>query len=144
MLTFPPDSSFLIQIVLFIFLWIGLKRLLFDPVMHVLEARDARTSGLNREAAAMKASAQQSAAEYERHMQEVRRQISAAADAQLAAAHTAERQLIAETRLEASNQLMQLRDRLAGEAEAARTALGAEAHELSVRMLESVVGKKIA
>lgn len=144
MLTFPPDSSFLIQIVLFILLWIGLKRLLFDPVLQVLERRDARTSGLNREAVATKASAQQSAAEYERRMQEVRHQISAAADAQLAAAHTAERQLIAETRLEASNQLMQLRDRLGGEAEAARTALGAEAHELSVRMLESVVGKKIA
>ena len=81
MLTFPPDSSFLIQIVLFILLWIGLKRLLFDPVMHVLEARDARTSGLNREAAAMKASAEQSAAEYERRMHEVRHQISAAAAA---------------------------------------------------------------
>jgi len=143
MLTFPPDSSFLIQIVLFIFLWIGLKRLLFDPVLHVLETRDARTSGLNREAAAMKASAEESAAEYERRMQEVRQQISAAAEAQLAA-HTAERQLIAEARLEGSKQLMQLRDRLAGEAEAARAALGAEAHELSVRMLESVVGKKIA
>jgi len=144
MLTFRPDSSFLIQIVLFILLWIGLKRLLFDPVLHVLETRDARTSGLKREAATMKASAQQSAAEYERRMQEVRHQMSAAAEAQLAAAHTAERQLIAEARLQASNQLMQLRDRLAGEEEAARTALGAEAHELSVRMLESVVGKKIA
>jgi F-type H+-transporting ATPase subunit b len=144
MLTFPPDSSFLIQIVLFIVLWIGLKRLLFDPVLHVLETRDARTSGLNREAAAMKASAEQSAAEYERRMREVRHEISASAEAERAAAHTEERQRIAEARQQASNQVMQLRDRLADEAEAARTALGAEAHELSVRMLESVVGKKIA
>jgi len=144
MLTFPPDSSFLVQIVLFVLLWIGLKRLLFDPVMHVLEARDARTSGLNREAAAMKASAEQSAGEYERRMHEVRHQISAEAEGQRAAAHTEERQLIAEARQEASSRLMQLRETLAGEAEAARAALGVEARDLSVRMLERVVGKKIA
>jgi F-type H+-transporting ATPase subunit b len=144
MLTFPPDSSFLVQIVLFVILWIGLKRLLFDPVMHVLEARDARTSGLNREAAAMKASAEQSAGEYERRMHEVRHRISAAAEAERAAAHTEERQLVAEARQQASSRLMQLRETLAGEAEAARAALGVEAHDLSIRMLERAVGKKIA
>jgi len=143
MLTFPPDSSFLIQIVLFIVLWIGLKRLLFDPVLRVLEARDARTSGLNREATAMKASAEQSATEYERRMREVRHQISASAEAERATAHTEERQLIAEARQEASGRLMQLRERLAGEAEAARGALAAEARDLSVRMFERAVGKKI-
>jgi F-type H+-transporting ATPase subunit b len=144
MLTFPPDSSFLIQIVLFIVLWIGLKRLLFDPVMHVLEARDARTSGLTREATAMKASAEQSAGEYERRMHELRHQIAGAAEAARTAAHTEERQLIAEARQEASSRLMQLRETLAGEAEAARAALGTEARDLSVRMLERVVGKKVA
>ena len=134
----------MVQIVLFVLLWIGLKRLLFDPVLHVLQARDARTSGLNREAAAMKASAEKSAAEYEHRMLEVRHQIAAAAAAERAAAHTQERQLIAEARQEASSRLMQLRETLAGEAEAARAALGAEARELSVRMLERAVGKKIA
>jgi F-type H+-transporting ATPase subunit b len=144
MLTFPPDSSFLIQIVLFVLLWIGLKRLLFDPVMHVLEARDARTSGLNREATAMKASAEQSAGEYERRMHEVRHEISAEAEAERTAAHTEERQLIAEARQRASSRLMQLRETLAGEAEVARAALAAEARDLSVRMFERAVGKKIA
>jgi F-type H+-transporting ATPase subunit b len=143
MLTFPPDSSFLIQIVLFLILWIGLKRLLFDPVMHVLEAREARTSGLKHEAADMKASAEQSAAEYERRMHEVRHQISAEGEAQRAAAQTEERHLITEARQQASSRLMQLRETLAGEAEAARGALGVEARDLSARMLERVVGKKM-
>jgi F-type H+-transporting ATPase subunit b len=144
MLTFPPDSSFLVQIVLFIILWIGLKRLLFDPVMHVLEARDARTAGLKREAADMKASAEESAAEYERRMHEVRQQISAASEAQRAAAQTEERHLIGEARQQASSRLMELRETLAGETEAARGAVGVEARAVSVRMLERVVGKKIA
>jgi F-type H+-transporting ATPase subunit b len=144
MLTFPPDSSFLVQIVLFLVLWIGLKRLLFDPVLHVLETRDARTSGLKREAADMKKAAEQGAAEYERRMHEVRYRIAAEAEAQRAAAQTEERQLIAEARQEATSRLMQWRETLAGEAEAARAALGLEARDLSVRMLERVVGKKIA
>jgi len=144
MLTFPPDISFVFQIVLFIVLWVGLKRLLFDPVLHVLETRDARTSGLNREATAMKASAEQSAAEYERRMAAARLQISAQAEAQRAAAHTEERQLTAAARQEASSRLMQLRETLAGEAEAARGAIAAEARDLSVRMFERAVGKEIA
>ncbi len=50
MLTFPPDWTFLFQIFLFLVLWIFLKRLLFDPVLSVLEGRKGRSEGTLEEA----------------------------------------------------------------------------------------------
>ncbi len=144
MLTFPPDISFLFQLVSFLILWFGLKRLLFDPMMHVLAAREARTVGTSREAAAMKTAAEESAVEYDRRLGEVRHQLAAEVDADRNVTQTEERQVITSARDEVSAQLLDLRQRLAQEAESARTILAAEAHELSTRMLNQVLGNKSA
>ncbi len=144
MLTFPPDISFVFQLVSFLILWIGLKRLLFDPVLQVLAAREARTVGTSREAAAVKAGAEERAAEYARRLDEVRRQIAAETDAGRNATQTEERQVIASARDQVSAQLLEVRQRLARDAESARTVLAAEARELSTRMLNQVVGKTSA
>jgi F0F1-type ATP synthase membrane subunit b/b' len=51
MIAFPPDITFVIQIISFFVLWFGLKRLLFDPVLQVVDERKARTVGVREEAA---------------------------------------------------------------------------------------------
>jgi F-type H+-transporting ATPase subunit b len=143
MLTFPPDSSFLIQIASFFILWLGLKRLLFDPVMDVLEAREARTTGMVRETANLKSAADHSAAEYDRRMREVHQQLSAESEKARAATATEERQFISSAREQGSAQLMQVRDSLSRQAESARALLASEAQELSARMLERVTGRTL-
>ncbi|HEX7407243.1 MAG TPA: ATP synthase F0 subunit B [Candidatus Binatia bacterium] len=137
-------DSFLIQIASFVILWLGLKRLLFDPALQVLEAREARTSGLAREAAEMKSAADRSAAEYEARMREIRHQLAVEAEAARVVTRTQERQVISVARDQVSHQLMQLRDTLSRQAEEARPALAAEARDLSARMLERVVGRRLA
>ncbi len=144
MSTIQLDISFLFQIILFVLLWAGLKRLLFDPVVRVLDTREARTSGLSREAAALKAAADHGAAEYERRMQQARQELAAEIETLRIASEREERQVIAEAHHQASTRLLQLRETLAREAESARVPLGAEARALSLSMLERVVGRKIA
>jgi F-type H+-transporting ATPase subunit b len=144
MLTFPPDFSFLIQIASFVILWVGLKRLLFDPVLNVLELREARTAGNNRAAAAMKAAAEVSSAEYDRRLQEVRHRLSAETEATRSATQLDERRVLATAREQAGAQLDQLRENLARQAQAARPALDAEAHDLSLRMLARVIGRTLS
>ncbi|MFN8627054.1 MAG: ATP synthase F0 subunit B [Candidatus Binatia bacterium] len=143
MLTFPPDSSFLIQIALFYLLWLGLKRLLFDPVTRVLEAREARTTGMLRNAAELKAGAEQSAADYERRMRDVYLQLAADAERARIAAESEERQLIGNARGQASTQLLQAREDLGRQAASARARLATEAQELSARMVERVTGRPL-
>lgn len=144
MLTFPPDITFAIQIASFFILWLGLKRLLFDPVLHVLETREARTAGLGREAAALRVAAERAATEYDRRMHEIRQELAVAAERERSATQTEERQLITAAREQATTDILQLRDRLSQAAEAARTALASEARDLSARMLERVSGRKLA
>lgn len=143
MLTFPPDSSFLIQIASFFILWFGLKRLLFDPVLRVLEAREARTTGMLGEIAGLKSAAEHSAAEYDRRMREVRQQLAAESERARVTTETEERQLIGSAREQGSTQLMQVRESLRRQAESARALLASEARELSARMIERVTGRKL-
>lgn len=144
MLTFPPDITFAIQIASFFILWFGLKRLLFDPVLQVLETREARTAGLGREAAGLNAAAERTAAEYDRHMREIRQELAMAAERQRSSTQTEERQLITAAREQATADILRLRQSLSQEAEAARTALASEARDLSARMLERVSGRRLA
>ncbi|MFQ5666776.1 MAG: ATP synthase F0 subunit B [Candidatus Binatia bacterium] len=142
MLTFPPDISFVIQIFSFLVLWFGLKRLLFDPVLQVLEERQARTVGTRRAAAAARATAEQSQAACERRLHEVRLALSAEMEAARAATQNAERELLSQVRDQASAQLMQLRASLARELDAVRPAVASAADALAARMLGQVMGKQ--
>ena len=81
MLTFPPDISFVVQVVSLLVLWFGLKRLIFDPTQSVLEERAARTSGARQAAAETRASADRRAAEYEAQIAATRQAVARETDA---------------------------------------------------------------
>jgi magnesium transporter len=42
-----PDFTLVIQIITFLILWFGLKRLLFDPTLHILDATERYRDLLN-------------------------------------------------------------------------------------------------
>jgi F-type H+-transporting ATPase subunit b len=144
MLTFPPDYSFVIQLVSFFILWVGLKRLLFDPMLHMLEQRDARTSGTRLAAAEMNAAAQASETEYAQRMHDVRVALAAEAAAARNANQAEEQRLLSDTRAQANTQLSQLRDSLRRQADEARPGLAAEAQDLASRIMERVVGRRVS
>src|SRR5262249_19122667 len=126
MLKIPPDFSFVIQIASFVVLWVGLKRLLFDPVIAMLEEREARTAGRARAAAEIRAAAERDAADYERRLQAVRVALLGESEVTRAATRREESQILAAAREQASVQLMQLRESLRRQSEAAQPALRTE------------------
>jgi len=143
MLTFPPDISFVIQIASFFVLWLGLKRLLFDPVLRVLEEREARTAGARQTAADMQAAAQTLETEHERRMLEIRQRLAAEMDTLRSDTLSEEQRILAETRQQANQQLMHLRDSLRRQADEARTAVASEARDLASRIVTRVVGRPL-
>jgi len=144
MLTFPPDYTFVVQIITFLILWFGLKQLLFDPVVQVLEQREARTAGARHAAAEMQAAAEAAKAAYERDLQQVRVSLATESDAARQATQEQEREVVAEAREAASRHLIEVRESLRQQAATARPALATEARDLSVRMLQRVLGRNVA
>ena len=144
MLTFPPDYTFFVQIVLFFVLWIGLKKLLFDPVVAMLEAREARTTGAKAAAAQTRSATEVSAAEYEHKLQEARQQAVRDAGVVRTATAAEEQRVLETAREEAARHLAMLRDDLSRQAEAARPTLDGEVQQLATRMVERVAGRSLA
>ncbi|HVM97426.1 MAG TPA: ATP synthase F0 subunit B [Candidatus Acidoferrales bacterium] len=144
MLTLPPDFTFVIQLVSFLILWMGMKRLLFDPMIQVLEQREARTAGARQTAAELRAAAEGSAADYDRRLQEVRVKVGAEAQSSRATIEAEERKRIGEARDQAAAQLAQLRESLARQTEEARAGIAAEAQTMAAQMVERVVGRRLA
>ncbi len=141
MLTFPPDATFAIQIISFFVLWFGLKRLLFDPVLAVLEERAKRTSGARQAASEMTEAAETAGREYETRMQEVRRRLAGESEAARSATEDEERRLVSEARTEAGTRLTKVREELQEAARAAEPGLAPEAQNLAQLMVERVFGR---
>jgi len=113
-------------------------------MLHVLEQREARTTGTRRAATEMNAAAQVSQTEYERRMHEVRVALAAEGAAARNANQAEEQRLLSETRAQANTQLSQLRDSLRRQADEARPGLAAEAKDLASRIMERVVGRPVS
>lgn len=140
MISFPPDITFVIQIVSFLVLWLGLKRLMFDPVLQVIDERRARTTGVLAEAAGLRSGAAGAEAEHGQRMRQVRDEIGREADAARHATEQEERQVLATARDQAAVLLKERRDRIRAEADAAGAQLRGEASQLAQLIVGKVVG----
>src|SRR5881628_2223382 len=76
------DYTLVVQIALFVALWVVLKRLWFDPALRVIRERTARSEGAVREARAIQAEAErqrliaEARAEAQRTLTDVRAQVA--------------------------------------------------------------------
>lgn len=143
MLKIPPDFTFVVQVVSFFILWLGLKAIIWDPMLKLLEQREARTSGAKHAAEESKAAAVVTAAEYDSKMKEVRSALAAEAQAARDATEKAEHSVLAGARDAAAQQLGQLRDNLGRQAAASRDSISTEARGLASRMVERVAGRAL-
>ena len=75
---------------------------------------------------------------------DMRVKLTAEAEATFKAIETEERAIVSQAREQASTQLLQLRERLARQANEARPALASEADTLARQMLERVLGRPVA
>ena len=135
------NYSFAIQIATFIVLFIGLKRLLFDPVLQVLEARERRTTTAQAEAAQMIASAEATRQAYKQAVHDLRVEIAQEAAVARAAAQAQYQRALGEARAAATEEMVAMRAAVAAQVEAARRSLAAQADAVATEMLDRVIGR---
>ena len=136
-----PDYSLIVQIILFVGLWMGLKKLLFEPVLGMLEEREQRTVGRIALAGEEKARAGESKSEYETAIREARVKVASEGEAAEKEAWDEHAKALAAAREKAAEEIGRSRTELATAVEEAKGKLGAEAERIAEEMLVRVTGR---
>lgn len=135
-----PNYSFFIQIITFIILWQGLKRLVFEPFLKVLDARDTRTVAAQADAVRLIAEAEKARQDYELSLHRMRVEMAREAAAARNAAQEEGQRALAAARASANEEMMRMRAQVSAQVEAARQTLSAQAASLAEQMLQRVIG----
>jgi F-type H+-transporting ATPase subunit b len=139
MLAFPPDFTFIVQLVSFFLLLVLLNKLLFTPFADLLEARRQRTEGLRGEAVRDQSEAESLARTIEQSLQEARARAGQEAESIRQAAREREAELFNQAKRDAAARLLDLRTAIGNEREQAKQSLRSEAKALATSMVEAVL-----
>ena len=140
----PDPTRLLALLMLFVILVPVLDRLLFKPLLGVLDARSARIEGARVRAAEL---AQQAAALLARHDEAVRQARETAHVEQLGLVEEARRAhqaTVGEARAAAEREVVGARGELSRAADSARGVLGAEAEPLAREITARLLGRSAA
>lgn len=143
MLTFPPDWTFIFQIVLFLILWQCLRRWLFEPHLEVFRNREQRSAGAIQEASRVKTEAATMAEQYAAQLAQTRTGVMQAVDTVYRAAEEQARQLADGARAEAAQALSTMRETLSLEVAAARSDLERRVPEFAREISEKLLGRPL-
>ena len=143
MLKIPPDETALIQIVLFVVLWLVLKRLWFDPALRLMRERAARSEGAVSEARAIQEEAERLRAEHAAALDQVRSEAQREMQEVVRGAEQEQKRLIAAAREEAERTLADARSRIAEEVARARHGLREQAEQVSREVARKVLGRAV-
>ena len=140
MLSFPPDWTFIAQIVLFLIVWTCLRRLLFEPNLSVLKTRKQRTEGAMQESALVKAEVEQMNEQYQARLATTRTEARQKVDTIYKDAELQARSVVEAARKEAGKSVVGLRQTLSQDIENTRQSLEEQlpqfAREISEKLLE--------
>lgn len=141
---YPDPPRLIVLLVLFVILVPVLDRLLFKPLLGVLDARAERIEGARVRAAEL---AQQAAALLARHDEAVRQAREAAHAEQVGLieqARSAHQTAVGEARTAAEREVVGARGEITRAAASARGALGAEAEPLAREIAARLLGRSAA
>jgi F-type H+-transporting ATPase subunit b len=137
-----PDLSVLWVIFFVLLLTTLLDRLLFRPVLRVMEER-ARATRSARELAERSANeARLASAEFDRKTTEARAELYRQMDEMRRAATSERAEILSRTRAEAESEIAAASAKLAAEADEARRRLDADAEALGAAVAERILGRR--
>jgi F-type H+-transporting ATPase subunit b len=143
MLTFPPDWTFVFHIFLFLVLLTFLKRLLFDPVLSVLENRERRSKGTLEEAHSTREEAQEMEGQYRQSISTTRASVLQQVEAVYREQEEQNRALFESAREQASAVIEESRQRIHQETQEARRVLETRVPEFSRAIAEKLIGRPL-
>lgn len=133
-----PDFSIFIQVAIFLCVWAGLKKLVFEPMQQVLVERDRRTVQAEHGAEQLAAAARADRRRYEDTLHQQRLRMAQEAESARHAAIEESNRQIAAARAEIARQTARQRAEVAAQVDTARRSLGAEADSIAAEMLARV------
>jgi F-type H+-transporting ATPase subunit b len=142
-LSFPPDWTFVFQIVLFLILWTVLRRLLFEPNLAVLRNREQRTTGAFQEASHLRIAAEEMGERYKAQLSQTRAQSLHEVERAYQEAEEQARALLEGARADAARVTAEMRDSLRREIATARHGLEARIPEFSRAIAEKLLGRPL-
>jgi F-type H+-transporting ATPase subunit b len=137
------DSTFLIQLVLFVALTLILKPLLFDPMLKLFEEREKLTDGAKAQARKMDEKSATALAEYEAAMAKARAAANVERERVRAEGLKREAEILASVRASTTKVLEDGKKTAQAEAQRARASLKADAPKLAEELVERVLGRKV-
>jgi F-type H+-transporting ATPase subunit b len=132
-----------ILIVLFALLMYPVNALLFKPIFQVLDAREERTAGTRKRAEKVMKRADETVADYERAVREVRAESEQARKREAAAARKENSTVVDEARTESEQQLEHARTELSAALEESRQTLRTKAQSLADDAASRVLGRPL-
>ena len=144
-LVLVPDwtSKLPILLVLFALLMAPVNALLIKPIFRVLSDREEKTAGTRRRAEKMMRDADETLAQYERAVREVREEAERDRKQQAASAREENESVTAAARAEANLQLKRATSELAATLERSRQGLRAEVESLAGEAAARVLGRAL-
>lgn len=133
----------LVQIALFLGLWMVLKRVWFDPALAVIAAREKRSHGAVAEAKVVQDEAERLRREHAAAMEQAKSEAQRGVQEMLRQAEAEQRRIVAEANQEAQRIAMETRTRVADEITAARRDLDAQVHAIAGEVERVVLGRAV-
>lgn len=140
---FPHWPSVAANLLIFLLLIYPVNRLLIQPLLHLIEEREARTTGALERATELETATRQTGAQIEARLGEARGRAQARRTAILAEAEAEERALLQSASNDAAQSFEAVRNAVAAELADARTALGADARTLAREAASRLLGRAI-
>ncbi len=138
------NATLIIQLVNFLLLMFLLNRILFRPMLRILEERHQRTEGRRKQAEQIDAEAEAIWAQYTQRIQEAKAEADRIRSEIIRKAEAERQRLLADAAAESESRLNQIRAKIRAEADEARKALEAEARALAAGVAERLLGRKVA
>ena len=140
---FPHWPSVGLNIVIFLVLIWPVNKLLIQPMLHLIEERESRTTGALDRAAELEAKTRETAAQIEARLAETRARAQARRTAILAEAETQERALLSAAANDAASAIESVRSAVAAELSSARNALEGDARTLAREAAARLLGRAL-
>jgi F-type H+-transporting ATPase subunit b len=137
------DQSIVFQIVLFLVLWVFLRKFLFEPNLAVMQQRTERSEGAVKEAQQVRADAAAIEGRYKAQLAETRTGTMQQVDTVYRAAEEETKALTDAARADANQTLATLRASLQQEIATARQELEARAPEFAQTITEKLLGRPL-
>jgi F-type H+-transporting ATPase subunit b len=137
------DLTFLAQFVLFTFLIVLLKPLLFDPLLRVFEERERRTEGAKKEAREMDEKAGLLLRQYEQELEQIRQEAGQERERLRREAAALEAKVLAEAREETARFLDQGKQRIAAEVAQMRKELAEAQPALAAEIASKILDREV-